>query len=96
MQAVPLQALAAQIVTVQLGSQTTQLTIRQMASGLYVDVYVNNMLIVGGVLALQANLIVRDAYLGFVGDLAFFDTEGADDPYYTGLGSRWVLMYLTA
>ena len=43
----------------------------------------------------KRNRIVRDTYLGFLGDLAFFDLQGEDDPYYTGLGDRWVLGYLT-
>ncbi|WP_321900039.1 hypothetical protein [Paraburkholderia heleia] len=28
------------------------------------------------------------------GDLAFMDMQGADDPQYTGLGSRWLLVWL--
>ena len=39
------------------------------------------------------NVIVRDAYLGFIGDLAFYDTQGDTAPVYTGLGSRYVLEY---
>lgn len=63
---------------------------------LYLDLYVNDALIIGGVLCLNANVIVRDAYLGFTGDLAFYDTQGTSDPVSTGLGGRYVLMYLEA
>jgi hypothetical protein len=38
--------------------------------------------------------LVRSAYLGFVGDLAFVDTQGHADPQYQDLGSRFVLAYL--
>jgi hypothetical protein len=38
--------------------------------------------------------LVREAYLGFTGDLTFIDAEGADDPQYSGLGSRWQLVYI--
>ena len=48
---------------------------------------------IGGVIAGNLNVIVRSAYLGFVGDLAFIDTQGSDDPVYTGLGARWILTY---
>ena len=60
---------------------------------LFMDVLVNGVLIIGGVLCLNQNLIVRNAYLGFVGDLSFVDTIGQDDPVYTGLGTRWLLTY---
>lgn len=62
-------------------------------STIYVDLYVNDSLIIGGVLARNNNLIVRDAYLGFVGDVYFVDTQGDLDPQVAGLGSRWVLVY---
>jgi hypothetical protein len=40
--------------------------------------------------------MVRETYLGFIGDLSFTDTQGTSDPVYTGLGSRFVLLYLEA
>ena len=53
----------------------------------FIDLYANGALIIGGVLALNDNLIVRNTYLGFVGDLAVIDTSGAEgDPY--GVPSR--------
>jgi hypothetical protein len=58
------------------------------------DVYVNNVLIVGGVICLNLNLIVRNTYLGFPGDLAFIDNIGETDPYYTGLGTQYSLAYI--
>ena len=49
---------------------------------------------IGGVICQHTNLIVRNAYFGFIGDLAFLDQQGADDPVWTGLGTRWVLGYI--
>lgn len=49
----------------------------------FVDVYVGSgaTLIIGGVQVRQGSLIVRDIYLGFVGDLAVYDTSGlGEDP----------------
>lgn len=37
--------------------------------------------VVLGVTCLHATRIVRDAYLGFAGDLAFYDLQGTDDPF---------------
>lgn len=50
----------------------------------FVDVYTGTgaNLIIGGVYVRQGSLIVRDVYLGFVGDLSVIDTSGAaQDPY---------------
>ena len=91
---VPLQPLPSQTVNALLNNQATTLNVYQKnALGLYVDVLLNNALIIGGVIALNLNVIIRNAYLGYVGDFAFIDTQGATDPVYTGLGSRYVLGY---
>jgi hypothetical protein len=67
----------------------------QKDAGLFCDLSVNNVLIIGGVLCFNLNRIVRDLYLGFVGDLMFSDTQGTSDPLSPGLGSRYQLFYLT-
>lgn len=91
---VPLQVAPSQILNVTLGGQPCTLRVYQKSTGLFVDLYVNGALIIGGVIGLNRTHIVRTAYLGFIGDLAFFDTQGADDPVYTGFGGRWILIYL--
>jgi hypothetical protein len=92
---IPLTAVPAQTVSVQVLQQAATLTVYQKTTGLYVDVYVNDALVLGGVAARNLNRIVRDLYLGFSGDLTFFDTMGTDDPDYTGLGGRFQLLYMT-
>ena len=94
-QVVPLQALASQNVEVQLGNQICQINVYQKLFALYVDLYVNDVLIIGGVICQNLNRIVRDLYLGFVGDLCFIDNQGDTDPNYLGLGTRYSLLYLT-
>ena len=92
---IPIQAVPAQQLQVTLGGQACQLSIYQKSTGLFIDVYVAGVLIIGGVVCLNRTVIVRDIYLGFVGDLAFVDTQGSTDPTYTGLGVRYLLYYLT-
>ena len=92
---VPLTANPSQTLACPLGGQNCSINVYQKISGLYLDLYVDGALIIGGVLCENANRIVRDAYLGFVGDLAFFDTQGSDNPVFTGLGARWQLVYLS-
>ncbi len=99
---VPLQPLASQIVNTSLSGQACTINVYQLSTGLYTDLYVNNFLIIGGVICEDRNVIVRNSYLGFIGDLAFFDTQGSiiggiqsySDPSYTGLGTRFLLVYL--
>lgn len=91
---VPLRALPRQTAQCQLGNQTVVLNVYQTTGAMFVDVMIGAALIAGGVLALDRNKMVRYAYLGFVGDLAFVDTLGTQDPVYTGLGTRFQLVYL--
>ena len=95
MQIVPLQAIPSQVLNISLGGQNCTIAVKQQAYGLFLDLYVNNTLIVGGVICQNANKIVRDLYFGFLGDLAFIDNSGLNsDPYYTGLGTTYSLCYL--
>lgn len=90
---IPLSASKAQELVVQLGGQSCRIRIHWQTFALYVDLYVNDVLIIGGVIAENLNRIVRSKYLGFTGDLYFFDTMGRADPVWEGLGSRFVLIY---
>lgn len=93
---IPLSPLPAQIVNVPLANQVCQIEVAEKFFGTFLDLYVNNTLIIGGVICQNLNPIVRQRYLGFNGDLMFVDTQGNDDPEYSGLGSRFQLLYLTA
>jgi hypothetical protein len=96
-QIIPLQPVPNQTLQVQLSNQPIVLNVYQLAYGLFVDVFVGTSLIAAGVICENLNRIVRDAYRGFVGDLAFLDvqTTGGEgsDPVYTGLGTRYLLIY---
>lgn len=95
MQIIPLQPVPNQITSVILGDQICRIKVTQQISGIYCDLYVEDFLIIGGVLCLNLNRIVRSEYLGFQGELFFMDNQGEDDPIYTGLGGRFSLMYLS-
>lgn len=94
---VPTRPVPNQTLQVQLGQQACVLNIYQTQYGLFVDLYVGNSLIVCGVIAENLTRLVRSRYLGFYGDLAFFDAQAsggdAEDPVYSGLGARFLLMY---
>lgn len=91
---IPLVPTPSQAMTTSLAGQNCTITVRQKTTGVFLDLFVNGVLVVAGVICLDRVKLVRDLYLGFVGDLAFFDTQGVADPVYTGFGSRWILGYL--
>jgi hypothetical protein len=96
MQIIPLQAVPSQAVSVTLAGQNCQINLYAKLYGMFADLYVSNALVVGGILVLDRNRMVRSTYLGFVGDLIVYDTQGANDPAFDGLGSRYLLAYLEA
>lgn len=95
MNLVPLQPLPSQILNVSLAGQACVIAVYQKSTGVFLDLTVAGTPRVFGVLCHDRVRLVRQAYLGFIGDLSFIDTQGRDDPQYTGMGSRWVLAYLT-
>jgi hypothetical protein len=94
MLAIPLQPVPSQNFKVPLNGQYCEINLYTRSTGLFIDLYANGQTIVTGVICLNQTLIVRDAYLGFIGDLAFLDTVSETDPVYTGLGSQYQLLYL--
>ena len=93
---IPLQPIPSQNVTVLLGGQYCQINVYEKFFGLFIDLYVDNALVIGGVLCQNLNRVVLSAYLGFIGDLCFIDNQGGSDPRYAGLGGRFSLAYLEA
>lgn len=96
MQIIPIQAVENQAVTVTLAGQACQINLYAKLYGLFADLYVSNTLVIGGTLVLDRNRLVRSTYLGFIGDLIVYDTQGTNDPSFDGLGSRYMLAYLEA
>ncbi len=94
---VPLAPVASQRLSIVLGNQNCQINVYQKADCMYVDLAVDAVSIIRTKAARnRSRLLLATSYAGFVGDLVFVDTIGDEQPYYTGLGSRWFLLYLTA
>ena len=90
---IPLAPVPSQQVRVTLGTQDCILNVYQKTTGLFMDVLRSTGAVVSGVLCLDRERIIIDAYHGFAGDVAFVDTQGANDPDYTGLGTRYRLVW---
>lgn len=93
---IPTTAVPAQTFGVSLGGQDCRLTVYQKSTGLFLDLTVSGAVIMTGVICRDRTRLVRQPYLGFIGDLAFFDTLGKTDPVSTGLGAQYQLIYLEA
>lgn len=97
---VPLKDVANQVLKTTLNNQVCTITVRQLGTWLYFSLSLPSGPVVTNVMGLNRVLMVREAYLGLVGDFAFIDLQGTTDPVYTGLGSptnnatRYVLAYL--
>lgn len=97
MHLVPLQPVPNQTLTVNLARQAAQIALRQNGDALYFDLTLNGSAIVRTRICRdRQRLLLSTQYRGFQGDFAFVDTQGTDDPTYTGLGSRFLLVYLAA
>lgn len=96
MQVVPIQDIFNQEFQVVLAGQNCTINVYQLSTGLFCDLYVAGVLVIAGVICEDRNRIVRDLYLGFIGDLAFVDLQGESNPLSPGLGTRYVLIYLEA
>ena len=95
MQIIPITPVASQSFSVQLGTQNCKINLYQKNTGLYFDLILEGTEIVSSMICLNEVGLVRETYLGFVGQLLFIDTQGSSDPYYTDLGTRYILTYWT-
>lgn len=110
MKVVPLSAVPSQTLQIVLGGQNCSIsvyiktgadladqTLQTPKQQTYMDLGYNGITVTTTALCLDQEQVLLDRqYLGFVGDFMFVDTQGNDDPVYTGFGTRWVLLYLEA
>lgn len=93
-QVIPLSATSNQTLNVTLGGQSCQITVdTKLDIGVFVSLWVDASPIVLSSLARDRVGLVRYAYTGFKGELFFADTQGTNDPDFTGFGSRYLLVY---
>lgn len=94
---VPLAAVPSQTLSIRLGGQPCQITVRTLGSLLYFSLLINDEPIVLSRVCRNRQRLLLDArYQNFVGDFMFVDTFEDEQPVYTGLGTRWFFYYLNA
>jgi hypothetical protein len=92
---IPTTPTPSQTLQTSVANQPLVVNLYQKAQGLFADVVANGVPVTTAVLCLDAVPLVAADYLGLAGNLMFIDTQGSSDPDYTGLGSRFQLVYLT-
>lgn len=110
MQTVPLQAQPSQTQQIVLGGQNCQISVYVKDGyaygdtpafvtpnqNLYFDLTSNGEVVTTTAIGLNGvRLLKNRQYLGFVGDFMFVDTQGTNDPQVDGLGSRYLLLYIS-
>lgn len=94
---IPLAAVPNQTLSVVLANQVCGITLRQNGPNMYFDLIVNGQSVVRTRLAQNNQRLLLDAgYRGVVGDFTFHDTRGDTKPEFTGLNTRYILLYLEA
>jgi hypothetical protein len=91
---IPVAAVPSQQFSVVVAGQQCQFSIYQKSTGLYFDLTVNRKSVANTRRIRDGVLMVRHAYLGVVGDFMMMDLRGTSDPEYSGLGTRYALVYV--
>ena len=95
---IPLAAVPSQRLSVPaLGGQDSQINVYQRGDSLYFDLFLDGVPIVTTKACRnEVRMLLAAGYLGYRGDFVFLDTRGDESPHFSGLGTRWFLVYLTA
>ena len=94
MKQINIQSVPSQQLQAVLDGQNCAISVYVKEQCMFFDLSVNGTQIARAVQCKNLVSLVPTSYLGFAGWLLFYDTQGTGDPVYTGLGSRWVLLYL--
>jgi len=94
---IPLAAVPSQTLAVTLSDQPARIALRTLGTSLYFSLSVNDVPIVTNRICRNRQRLLIDAgYREFVGDFSFVDLQGDTDPAFSGLASRYQLVYFGA
>lgn len=77
-----------------LSGQKCSINLYQRAGRLYLDLTADGAVIIRGAVCYNNTDILQYRHAGFLGNLRFWDTESANDPVYSGIGTRFRLYYI--
>lgn len=92
MKSIPLSATPSQSLQSQVTpDKKANITLRWLADKLYFSL---DGVVTNRVCRDRARLLLDAQYHEFGGDFMFVDTQGSGDPVWTGLGARYILVYV--
>ncbi|WP_447876941.1 phage baseplate plug family protein [Serratia fonticola] len=91
---IPLVKTASQIMNVNLSGQSCTIKLQQRGGNVYCDLLVGTDPVFTSVICRDRVKLSRQPYLKFSGDFTFIDTQGREDPEYSGFGERYIFCYL--
>ena len=91
---IPLQSIPDQTFVVELGNKECEIHIYVRYRYMYMDLKVEDEYVIQGQICLNNTNIIQYNHINFDGNLRFIDTQGVDDPYYSGFGERFALAYV--
>ena len=91
---IPIQVVPDQEFVIDLDGQECEIHLYQRYRYVYMDLTVDGNVLFQGKICRNNVDLVDSNYFDFKGQLKFVDTQGEEDPYYTGFGERWFLTYV--
>lgn len=95
---IPLAPVPSQTLGIVLGGQNCALAVFQRDDTIFLSLVADGTsILTTKACRTDVRLLLSTPYLGFVGDLVVVDTQNrGEQPSFEGLGTRWVLLYLSA
>lgn len=91
---IPIEQLPNQTFWVDLNNQSCKIHVYERYGYMYLDLAVDDNIILQGQICLNNVDLIQYTHLKFDGQLKFIDTQGSEDPYYTGFNERYALVYV--
>ena len=91
---IPLASVPNQTFSINLDGQNCKFELVTRGKNLFMNLSIDDTPVVNGVICLNKVKLIQFNHLKFNGNLYFEDLEGNLDPYFWGLGERWVLNYV--
>ena len=92
---IPLAAVPSQNLQITLDGQDCRLAVYQRERRLFMDLECDGLTVFRGQVCVNRTRLVQSPTARFAGQLVFTDQEGDRPPHWRGLGSRWLLLYLS-
>lgn len=91
---IPIEQIPNQTLWIDLNNQSCEIHIYERYGYTFMDITVDDEVVIQGQLCLNNTDIIQYNHLKFNGQLKFVDTQGNNDPYYTGFNERYALVYV--